>query len=156
MLFDARLGVHENSLEVALSIAASIVVATTGPFLATVVTDGGSTSTESVADTLTCLAAVEREPARTSRGRARRSAGGTTATIPTDGIHVLVTGPGASFGRVDGHETRPGVVLRSGLAPFDASQWEQGAATRSALRDAIALGLRSVSPSPSSQWDAAE
>lgn len=156
MLFDARLSVHENSLEVALSIAASIVVATTGPFIATVVTDAGSTSTESVADTLTCLAAVEREPARTSRGRVRRGTGETTAPLPTDGIHVLVTGPGASFGRVDGHETRPGVVLRSGLAPFDPSQWEQGAATRSALRDAIALGLRSVSAVPSPRCDVTE
>ena len=154
LLVDGRKSAHDNSLELALSIAASIVVAMEGPFVTTVLTDDGSTRTTTVADTLTCLAAVEREPSRAGRNRPNR-APDRTVTLPIDGAHLVVTGPiTLSVGRIGDtnvgtttpahitarSESSP-IVFRSGLAPFDPTQWEPGVATRQALSEAIVLSL---------------
>lgn len=176
LLVDARTSSHDNSLELALSIAASVVVAldnTDGPFEAHLLTDDGVAVTSSVTETLLALAGVERQPTRGTRGRgapAQRSPSNLDVGSPT--VALVITGPFSDgwrphdAGRPDGSDVGEAgsdvgwagrvepLVLRAGVAPLDALAWGPGAPTREALRDALSaclarhLTTASAAPTP--------
>ncbi len=150
LLVDARMRSHDNSLELALSIAASVVIAIDGPFEAHLLTDDGMAVTSSVTETLLHLAGVARQPTRGTHARGaylQRARSGVDASGPT--VQLVITGPlSDGWNRPDGD--RPDgsgiggvspLVLRAGVAPLDALAWGPGAPTRDALRDALSACL---------------
>lgn len=156
-LVDARMRSHDNSLELALSIAASVAVAIDGPFEAHVLTDDGVAITSSVTDMLLNLARVARQPTRGARARGAHVQRARSDLNPSGPpMQLVITGPlsagwnGPDGDRPDGSDVGgvSPLVLRAGVAPLDALAWGPGAPTRDALRDALSACLAHVVTAP--------
>ncbi len=133
---DARTSQHQGTLELALSMAASVIVVCPPPVRITIATDDTVHHLSSMDEALTVLAAVTRE--RTApTGRRQRRGTVEPADAGSDAANVVITGP--AFGTP--REARQ-LVLAAGTAPFDARTWEPGDATRDAVSTAIASLLR--------------
>ena len=149
VVIDARHRHHAGTLELALSIGASVVDALVEPFEVTVLTNDGDEHATSAHDTLTLLALIDRELAPLDERSARRGGIDDAAVHPGE---VIVTGP-RSAASPDGT-----VVLAAGAAPFDLGHWEPGEPTRRAVASTIArmlaTGTSSVDPErpPSEQY----
>lgn len=145
LLFDARLSSHDNTLELALSIATTLVVALGEQFRATVLTSESVITTTTVHETLLVLSGVQREPTGGLRTRghrgARTDADEVGAPIAAD---IVVTGPLAT----EWNGTQTTLILRAGLAPLDSSAWGPGAPTREALGVALSTSLCQQSSPP--------
>lgn len=159
ILVDARPSSHEKTLELALSIAATLVVALDDGFRVTLIASDEVRITSTLSETLLALSGVRREPVGRSQPRARKApitdeAAMTDMTDMTDVIDVIdvaklaklakpndvgivVTGPHAT----EWDDIPNVVILRAGLAPFDSSSWGPGAPTREALGAALRISL---------------
>ena len=135
---DTRISQHEGTLELALSMAASVIVVSPPPLRITVVTDDAMHHLDGVDDALAVLAAVTRERATPTSRRQRRAAAATVdVDAGTAGANVVIAGPRFGLPRIVGQ-----VVLAAGTPPFDARSWEPGDATRDAVAAAIMSLLR--------------
>ncbi len=139
VVIDARHSEHSGSLELALSVGASVVRALVEPFEVTVLTDGRTNHATSAEDTMVLLAQVDRE-AFPPRERMSRPVG--IDRTSDDSAEVLVAGPHPAAAP-DGS-----VVFAAGVAPLEFTHWEPGEPTRRAVASTIALVLAS-GPSPS-------
>ena len=141
VVIDARHRHHAGTLELALSIGASVVDALVEPFEVTVVTNDGDEHATSAHDTLTLLALIDRELAPLDERVARRGGIDDAAAIHLGdhpGQHtgeVIVTGPRSAA------SPNGTVVFAAGAAPFDLGHWEPGEPTRRAVASTIARML---------------
>ncbi len=147
VVIDARHGEHASTLELALSIGASVVQALAEPFEVTVRTNDGDEHTKSAADTMILLARVDRETPRsverTSRPLIDRAS--------DDPAEVFVTGPHPA----PVPEGLQSVVFAAGAASFEIARWEPGEPTRQAVASRIAAVVAlGTSPHSADQTDA--
>lgn len=136
VVIDARHSEHAGTLELALSVGASVVQALVEPFEVTVLTDDRTDLATSAEDTMVLLAQVDRE-AFATRERMPRQGG--IACSPDARTEVLITGP---------HRAAPSessVVFGAGAFPFEFTHWEPGEPTRRAVASTIAHILASRS-----------
>jgi uncharacterized protein (DUF58 family) len=136
IIVDARTSEHRGTLELALSVAASVIVIAELPLLVTIATDEELREHMTADSALAALAAVPRE--RASRKRAPRSSAATNVPA-AETAEIAIVGPGSSARRASGR-----AVLAAGSAPLDASAWEPGDPTRAAVADAIVALLRAA------------
>jgi uncharacterized protein (DUF58 family) len=125
---DARATEHQGTLELALSIAASVIAVAQQPLLVTIATDDEVREHTTIDSALTILATVPRE--RPTKRRPLRS--GQSSAPVTDNATIAIIGPDSSATRTAGR-----AVLCAGVAPLDASAWEPGDATRAAVAEAV-------------------
>ena len=135
VVIDARVGEHNSTLELALSIGASLVDALREPFLVSLYTDDGVEQATSAAATFLLLAKVRREPSRTGERRLHRPVGSMSHTpSPLEvASQVIVTGPNPPA-----RAEPTTVVFAAGAAPFNLARWEPGEPTRRAVSRTIA------------------
>ena len=130
---DTRASQHQGTLELALSIAASLIVVSPLPVFITIATDDTIHRLSSIDKALAVLAAVARERAASTGRRQRRSnVDSEHVDGGVDGANVVISGPGFGSPRAP-HQ----LVLAAGTAPFDARAWEPGDASRDAVSAAI-------------------
>lgn len=139
LVVDARHAAHENTLERALTIGASIITALHGPLAITVVTDDGVLATSEPDEALMTLGTVRREPQRGSRARAVHAEKARSLTPHPDQLraHIVVSGPFEAAA----DRTSDSVIIRSGLAPFDQPLPFSAPADETALSEAIGAAL---------------
>ncbi len=138
LVIDARHREHRGTLELALSIAASLVNALQEPFRVSIRTDEGVVRANSADEAIEWFASVPRESPRPDN-RARRRVSWADESTNDQGlaidaaIQVLITGP---LPRPD--DDTNAVVFAAGASPFDSADWEPGEPTRRAVAATIA------------------
>lgn len=136
VVIDARRGQHAGTLELALSIGATVVDALIEPFEVTVRTNDGDSFATSAHDAMVLLARIDRELSPIAGRTALR---GDVADETTLVGEVIVTGPGPV------QPTEGTVVFAAGAAPLDLGHWEPGEPTRRAVSSTIARILAGTS-----------
>jgi uncharacterized protein (DUF58 family) len=136
ILVDARTSEHRGTLELALSVAASVIVIAESPLLITIATDEEVREHTTADSALEALASVPRE--RATRKRAFRPSP-TVSDPAADAAEIAIVGSRSPARRARGR-----AILMAGSAPLDASAWEPGDATRTAVADAIVALLHSA------------
>lgn len=136
VVIDARHGRHAGTLELALSIGATVVNALTDPVEVTVRTNDGDVHAASAQDAMGLLARIDRELSPIAEWTAGRPGIDDETTRLGE---VIVTGPGP----VEPPEGT--VVFAAGAAPFDLSRWEPGEPTRRAVSSTISRILAGTS-----------
>ena len=137
VVVDARHRQHAGTLELALSIGASVVESLIEPFEVTVLTNDGAESATSAQDAIVLLARVDRELPAISPHATRPS--GIDDEADNSG-EVIVTGPRLDLSPVGT------VVFAAGAAPLDLGHWAPGEPTRRALASTIARMLSIGTP----------
>lgn len=132
VVIDARHRAHVGTLELALSIGASVVDALVEPFEVTVLTNDGDERSTSAQGTMMLLARVDREFSSIDERMPRRGGIDDAADHPGE---VIVTGP-RSVASAEGT-----IVFAAGAAPLDLGHWEPGEPTRRAVASTIARML---------------
>jgi uncharacterized protein (DUF58 family) len=132
IFIDARPAEHRGTLELALSIGASVIAVAEAPMVITIATETEVREHTSSDSALTMLATLPRE--RTTRRRSPKESDKPQPVV--DSAAIIVAGPDSPVARMPGR-----AVLAAGRAPLDASAWEPGDATRTAVADAIVTTL---------------
>lgn len=153
LFVDARPVQHRGTLELALSVAASLIVVAHTPLVVTIATDKDIREHMTIDGALAAMATVPHEQAIRRRSPS-------SIEIPTDLVgetartsHALaelrdaaeisIVGPGSRTRAESGR-----LVLAAGSAPLDASEWEPGDATRTSVADAV-ISLLHAAAGPS-------
>ncbi len=134
VVIDARHSEHAGTLELALSVGASVVQALVEPFEVTVLTTDRTDHASSAEDTMVLLALVDRETPPSGTRAPRR---GVIDRSSDDAAEILVTGPHPAAA------PEGSVVFAAGAAPFEFTHWEPGEPTRRAVASTIAQVLAS-------------